>query len=171
MLTARPSGLLQDCTCGRASPSRILSRLSAHLIIRPLLAGVARGAIVGAMRFVYGRMVHVCQIQGHTQSLCARYASVRADWMVARLFRHLQSRIWLSAAWMEGRIKASFGKLPKRKVQANECTACMHPAGTQANACNGPNGRNTRHVLTAPSSSPACSKRPAERPTHVRTKD
>ena len=60
----------------------------------------------------------------------------------------------------------------KRKVQANECTACMHPAGTQTDAslpATGPMAEIHATSLTAPSSSPACSKRPAERPRDTRS--
>lgn len=79
-----------------------------------------------AVYSVYGRRVHACKIQGHTQSLCGRYARVCAGWMMARLHRHPQSRN--DYAHGERYVITIYRRRPAREVQANDCTGCTQRA-------------------------------------------
>lgn len=83
-----------------------------------------------AVYSVYGRRVHACKIQGHTQSLCGRYARVCAGLMMARLHRHPQSRN--DYAHGERYVITIYRRRPAREVQANDCTGCMRGARTQS---------------------------------------
>lgn len=77
-------------------------------------------------------MVHACQTQGHTQSLCGHSARLRIQtgaWRVARLHRHLSR--WRNPIMRKGTMRKSTPLAKKlqeeAKGQATEyALVCMH---------------------------------------------
>ena len=120
------------------------------------------------MGFMYGRMVHACQIQGRTQSLCGHFAGLRADWRVARLHRHPQLRKW---SCVEGRcVNTTTGE------ELRERTGCLSARMHGARSVNW-RADTIRHSLRSPMAEThatpsrlAANAQPNNTRSHVRAK-